>query len=77
MHSSWANFPSTALITAVKAYRNIRPAMMLCECRFVPSCSEYATEALRQHGALRGSWMTLRRLVRCRPFGECGYDPVK
>jgi hypothetical protein len=45
-------------------------------CRFTPSCSTYALEALESHGALRGSFLTLRRLVRCRPFGPSGYDPV-
>lgn len=45
-------------------------------CRFTPSCSTYALEALELHGALRGSFLTLRRLVRCRPFGPSGYDPV-
>ena len=45
-------------------------------CRFFPSCSEYAREALEVHGGRRGTWLTLRRLVRCRPFGPSGYDPV-
>ena len=45
-------------------------------CRFDPSCSEYAMEAVKTHGALRGSWLTLRRLGRCHPWGGCGHDPV-
>ncbi len=45
-------------------------------CRFAPSCSEYAYEALSEHGAGRGSWLALRRLLRCHPFCEGGYDPV-
>lgn len=45
-------------------------------CRFVPSCSEYALEALRGHGALRGAWLAMARLARCHPWGGCGYDPV-
>jgi uncharacterized protein len=45
-------------------------------CRFFPSCSEYASEALEIHGAGRGSWLTVRRLARCRPFGPSGFDPV-
>jgi putative membrane protein insertion efficiency factor len=45
-------------------------------CRFAPSCSEYAFEALSVHGAWRGSWLALRRLSRCHPFHEGGYDPV-
>jgi putative membrane protein insertion efficiency factor len=45
-------------------------------CRFTPSCSEYAKEAVQVHGAGRGTWLTTRRLARCRPFGPSGYDPV-
>jgi putative membrane protein insertion efficiency factor len=45
-------------------------------CRFSPTCSTYAIEALQQYGTLRGLWLTLRRLVRCRPFGPSGWDPV-
>jgi hypothetical protein len=45
-------------------------------CRFTPSCSAYAVDALELHGAGRGSWLTVRRLLRCRPFGPSGWDPV-
>ncbi len=45
-------------------------------CRFTPTCSHYAIEALQTHGALRGGWLTLRRLLRCHPWGGHGYDPV-
>ncbi|HSB88328.1 MAG TPA: membrane protein insertion efficiency factor YidD [Ilumatobacteraceae bacterium] len=45
-------------------------------CRFTPSCSTYAREALEVHGTARGLWLTVRRLLRCRPFGPSGYDPV-
>lgn len=45
-------------------------------CRFVPSCSTYAVEAVRKHGALRGSWLAVRRLLRCHPWGDFGPDPV-
>lgn len=45
-------------------------------CRFSPSCSEYAREAIETHGAGRGSWLAMRRLLRCRPFGKSGFDPV-
>jgi putative membrane protein insertion efficiency factor len=45
-------------------------------CRFFPSCSEYGAEAIHAHGAGRGGWLTVRRLLRCRPFGPSGFDPV-
>lgn len=45
-------------------------------CRFFPSCSEYGREAITVHGARRGAWLTGRRLLRCRPFGPSGFDPV-
>ena len=45
-------------------------------CRFFPSCSEYSREAIETHGAGRGLWLTVRRLLRCRPFGPSGFDPV-
>lgn len=45
-------------------------------CRFQPTCSEYARQAILKHGALKGSWLALRRISRCHPLGGCGYDPV-
>ncbi len=65
-----------ALIGGVRFYRRwISPALPPA-CRFVPSCSAYAQEALERYGAARGSWLALRRLLRCHPFGGSGYDPV-
>lgn len=55
--------------------RCISPMLPQC-CRFTPTCSQYALEALRRHGPLRGSWLALRRILRCHPWGGSGYDPV-
>lgn len=64
-----------ALVRAVEWYQRAmegRPS----PCRFTPSCSAYAHEALLVHGTRRGLWLAARRLLRCRPFGRTGYDPV-
>ena len=45
-------------------------------CRFTPSCSQFAIEALTKYGAVKGGWMAVKRLMRCQPWGGCGYDPV-
>jgi uncharacterized protein len=64
------------LAAPIIAYRRwISPALP-ARCRFYPSCSAYAMEALAVHGAGRGLWLTLRRLLRCQPFHPGGYDPV-
>ncbi|MBP1587884.1 MAG: membrane protein insertion efficiency factor YidD [Clostridia bacterium] len=56
--------------------RFISPMKAPC-CRFYPSCSQYAAEAIRKHGAVKGSGMAAWRILRCNPFGKSGYDPVK
>jgi hypothetical protein len=64
------------LIYFVRAYQvTLSPLFSGC-CRFEPSCSNYAIEALQVHGAWKGSWLAVKRLLRCRPFGPSGYDPV-
>ncbi|MGJ9419317.1 membrane protein insertion efficiency factor YidD [Massilia sp. CMS3.1] len=66
----------TLLIWIVRAYRLVLSPMLGQNCRFYPSCSSYAIEALQTHGALRGSWLAARRLGRCHPWNEGGVDPV-
>ena len=64
------------LIGLVRVYQATLSPFLGGACRFEPSCSNYSIQALRRHGALRGSWLTARRLLRCHPFGPSGYDPV-
>jgi hypothetical protein len=54
----------------------LSPILPAHSCRFLPTCSAYGIEALDKHGALLGSWLTVRRLLRCHPWGGSGYDPV-
>ena len=65
------------LVSLLKFYKAAVSPWLPPSCRFVPTCSEYACEAIERHGALRGSAMGLRRLLRCHPFHSGGYDPVK
>ena len=65
-----------ALLLAIRGYQYTFGAVMPPVCRFTPSCSRYAYEAIERHGALRGAWLAARRLGRCQPFGGSGYDPV-
>lgn len=60
----------------ILAYRVLLSPVLGTNCRFAPSCSEYALEALARHGALKGTWLAVRRIVRCHPWGGHGYDPV-
>lgn len=64
------------LALPVWLYRKVISPMKPRTCRFHPTCSTYAIEALMTHGALRGSWLTVRRLCRCHPLCEAGFDPV-
>jgi putative membrane protein insertion efficiency factor len=65
------------LVQLLRAYKLFISPLLPPSCRFVPTCSEYAREALERYGVMRGSWMGMRRLSRCHPFHVGGYDPVK
>jgi putative membrane protein insertion efficiency factor len=63
-------------LALVRLYRATLSPWMPSVCRFEPSCSAYALEALERHGVVRGGWLVLRRLARCHPFTPAGFDPV-
>jgi putative membrane protein insertion efficiency factor len=75
------NMVQHALILLVRLYQAVVSPVLVAvlgpsaRCRFTPSCSQYALEAVRLHGAVLGGWLALRRLGRCHPWGECGEDP--
>lgn len=64
------------LLVLLKVYRYAISPMLGRNCRFVPSCSEYAVEAIQRYGALRGSWLATKRVSRCHPWCDGGHDPV-
>lgn len=64
------------LILPIRLYQLLISPMLPPACRFTPTCSQYAVEALRKHGAIKGSWLAIKRILRCHPWGGSGYDPV-
>jgi len=65
------------LIILLRFYKAAISPYLGNNCRFTPTCSEYAMEAIGRYGALKGSWLAIKRLLRCHPFCKGGYDPVK
>ncbi|HEY0670888.1 MAG TPA: membrane protein insertion efficiency factor YidD [Longimicrobiales bacterium] len=65
-----------ALIALVGVYRVAISPLLPSACRYTPTCSDYAQQALRKYGAIKGSWLAARRLLRCHPWGGFGEDPV-
>ncbi|MEE8340091.1 MAG: membrane protein insertion efficiency factor YidD [Xanthomonadales bacterium] len=60
----------------IRVYQLLLSPLLGNHCRFTPSCSQYAAEAIGKHGAVRGSWLAIKRIFRCHPFCEGGHDPV-
>ncbi len=64
------------LIGLIRVYRYLLSPLLGPCCRYTPTCSEYAVQAIQQHGPFRGSWLALKRIGSCHPWGTSGYDPV-
>jgi putative membrane protein insertion efficiency factor len=64
------------LLALLRAYQYAIRPLLGANCRFAPSCSDYALEAIERHGVLRGTWLATRRVLRCHPYHPGGYDPV-
>jgi uncharacterized protein len=70
------SLPAGALIGVIEAYQRWISPLLGPRCRYFPSCSQYAVLAIERHGVVHGSYLTVRRLLRCHPFHAGGYDPV-
>ena len=70
------SFLDLILIFLIKIYRYFFSPLLKNSCRYMPSCSEYAIDALKEHGILLGSYYSLKRISKCHPLGDSGYDPV-
>lgn len=70
------SFAARTCLFVIAVYRKGVSPFLPPTCRFEPSCSAYAAEAIRRYGAVRGGWLAVRRLLRCHPWGGSGYDPV-
>jgi len=67
---------SALLIAPIQFYKKFISPLTPPACRFTPTCSQYALEALKKYGAIKGGWLALKRILRCHPWGGSGYDPV-
>ena len=74
--SSLLLIPRRVLAGLIRGYQLALSPLLPPSCRFTPSCSQYALEAVSRHGAIRGAWLAARRLARCHPFHPGGFDPV-
>ena len=69
-------FISLILIIPIKLYQILISPLLGPSCRFTPTCSQYAVEAIQKYGPIKGSWLAFKRIIRCHPWGGCGHDPV-
>ncbi|WP_424495054.1 membrane protein insertion efficiency factor YidD [Salinimicrobium sp. GXAS 041] len=73
MLKKWLSYP---LIGLVKFYQQAISPFTPATCRFTPTCSQYTLEAIQKHGPFRGTWLGMKRIAKCQPWGSSGYDPV-
>ena len=64
------------LIIPIKGYQILISPLLGPSCRFTPTCSQYAVEAIQKYGPVKGGWLAFKRIVRCHPWGGCGHDPI-
>lgn len=69
-------FLSKLLLLPIYFYRNFISPLLPPACRYTPTCSQYAIEAIKKHGPFKGLWLAIKRICRCHPWGSSGYDPV-
>ncbi|MBG43203.1 MAG: membrane protein insertion efficiency factor YidD [Aequorivita sp.] len=70
------NILTYPFVLLIKGYQNFISPLLPSSCRYTPTCSHYAVEALQKHGLLKGSWLAAKRIASCNPWGGSGYDPV-
>ena len=70
------NIPARLMLLLIRFYQYAISPMLPPRCRYTPTCSQYAVEAVSKHGAFIGGWLALKRIARCHPFGGSGHDPV-
>ncbi len=71
------SIPSVILISLIRIYQKFSPIKVVPSCRFYPTCSQYFVEALQKYGFIKGSYLGIKRILRCHPFNKGGYDPLK
>ncbi|HIW11334.1 MAG TPA: membrane protein insertion efficiency factor YidD [Candidatus Rikenella faecigallinarum] len=76
MSNRWKQILSWPFILLIRFYQGAISPFLPNSCRYTPTCSQYALEAFRKHGPIKGLYLTIRRLLRCHPWGGSGYDPV-
>lgn len=73
---AFLQLPGKLMMGMIRGYKRFISPMLPASCRYSPSCSEYALTAIERHGALKGGWLSLKRILRCNPLFPGGYDPV-